>query len=107
MNAHLIILEIAVIAAGLALLLIDLWLPAERRPQLGYVAAGAVALILIGSFAIHSGPPQYAFNNSYVLDPLALYFKRFFLLTTFFVLLMATDFADRISTGIGEFYALI
>lgn len=107
MNTQLMLIEIAVISAGLALLILDLWIPAEKRRELGYLAAGLVALILVGSFAWKVDAPQYAFNNSYVLDPLALYFKRFFLLTAVFVLLMAVDFADRIAVGIAEFYALI
>src|SRR5688572_17542760 len=106
MNASLMILEIAVVLTGLALLMIDLWLPRERRPQLGYLAAGAVAAILVGSFLWNPGT-QHAFNNSYVIDPLAMFFKRFFLLTALFVLIMSVDFADRIPVGISEFYALI
>ena len=50
MNAQLLIIEFLVIGCGLALLLIDLWLSAERRRHLGYVAAAAVGAILIGSF---------------------------------------------------------
>jgi NADH-quinone oxidoreductase subunit N len=107
MNTSLMMLEIAVALCGLAILLIDLWLPVEKRRQLGYFAAGAVALLLIGSFALNPAGAQYAFNNSYVLDPLALYFKRFFLLTAFFVLLMSVDFADRIAVGLSEFYAIV
>ncbi|HTG43856.1 MAG TPA: proton-conducting transporter membrane subunit, partial [Verrucomicrobiae bacterium] len=107
MNAHLLILEYIVIATGLALLLIDLWMPAEKRPQLGYAAAAVLACTLVGSFAWHPEGSQYAFNNSYVLDPLALYFKRFFLLAAIFVLLMSVDFSDRILGGISEFYSLI
>lgn len=107
MNAQLMLLEIAVIACGLALLMLDLWTPVEKRRQLGYVAAAAVALVLAGSFAWHPAGPEYAFNRTYVIDPLALYFKRFFLLAAIFVLLMAVDFADRIPVGITEFYALI
>ena len=106
MNASLMILEIAVVLSGLALLMIDLWLPAERRRNLGYVAAGAVAAILVGSFLWNPGT-QFAFNNSYVIDPLAMFFKRFFLLAALFVLIMSVDFADRIPVGISEFYALI
>lgn len=107
MNTSLMILEIAVVLTGLAILLIDLWLPSEKRRNLGYVAAAAVGLILVGSFAWNPAGAQYAFNNMYVLDPLALYFKRFFLLTALFVLLMSVDFADRLAGGISEFYVLI
>lgn len=107
MNAHLMLIEIAVILCGLGLILGDLWTPLEKRRQLGYAAAAALGLILVGSFAWNPAAPEYAFNNTYVVDPLALYFKRFFLLAAIFVLLMAVDFADRIPVGISEFYALI
>jgi NADH-quinone oxidoreductase subunit N len=107
MNPQLMLIEIAVVACGLGLLMLDLWTPPEKRRQLGYVAAAALALILIGSFAWHPATPEFAFNRTYVIDPLALYFKRFFLLAAIFVLLMAVDFADRIPVGISEFYALI
>jgi NADH-quinone oxidoreductase subunit N len=107
MNASLMIIEIAVIACGLALLMVDLWLPPERRRNLGYVAAAVVGMILVGSFAWDPEGPLYAFNRSFVIDPLALYFKRFFLLAAVFVLIMSVDFADRFPVGVTEFYALI
>jgi NADH-quinone oxidoreductase subunit N len=103
---NLMLIEIAVIVCGLALLLIDLWIPNESRKNLGYLAAGFLALILIGSFWEPRGV-HYAFNNSYVLDSFAIYFKRFFLLTTIFVLIISVDFADRILVGITEFYSLV
>src|SRR6185369_12973633 len=92
---------------ALVLLLLDLWMPAEKRRYLGYAAAAVLGGALLGSFAWHPDGAQFAFSNSYVLDPLALFFKRFFLLTAIFVLIMAVDFADRIPVGIAEFYALI
>lgn len=108
MNASLMLIEIAVVLSALAILLVDLWLPVEKRRQLGYFAAAAVGLILIGSFFWNSGSTaRFAFNNSYVLDPLALYFKRFFLLAAVFVLIMSVDFADHILGGISEFYVLV
>ncbi len=48
-----------------------------------------------------------AFSRSYVLDPLALFFKRFFLVAAVLVLIMAAEFADRIEAGISEYYSLI
>ena len=107
MNYQLLILEIAVVVLGLGILLADLWTPAEKKRKLGYVAAAGVGLILIGSFKLNANEVQYAFGKMYVLDGLALFFKRFFLLTTVIVLVMSIDFADRIESGIAEFYALI
>ncbi|MDB6064269.1 MAG: proton-translocating NADH-quinone oxidoreductase, chain [Pedosphaera sp.] len=107
MNYQLLILEIAVVVLGLGILLADLWTPAEKKRKLGYFAAAGVCLILIGSFKLNANEVQYAFGKMYVLDGLALFFKRFFLLTAVIVLVMSVDFADRIESGIAEFYALI
>jgi len=95
-----------VVAAGLLLLLADLWTPAEHKRKLGYAAATVVLLILAWSLRYSGDTVQYAFNNMYVLDGLALFFKRFFLLAAAIVLLIAVEFSDRIETGIAEYYAL-
>lgn len=104
MHYHLIILEIAVVVLGLGILLADLWTPAEHKRKLGCFAAAILGLILLGSFAPHA--PGSAFNNMYVLDDLALFFKRFFLLAAIIVMIMSVEFADRVESGISEFYAL-
>lgn len=110
MNASLISLEIAVVLLGLGFLLLDLWLAPKHKPKLGYIAAlsiaGVFAWSFFGPFA-EVGEAQLAFSRSYVLDPLALFFKRFFLVAAVLVLLMAAEFADRIETGISEYYSLI
>jgi NADH-quinone oxidoreductase subunit N len=109
MNASLMSLEIAVVLTGLALLLLDLWLPVEHKRKLAHVAALAVGLILIFSFTelTDLDRPQLAFGGVYVLDALAMFFKRFFLLAAVLVLLMCAEFADRIDAGISEYYSLI
>lgn len=107
MNTSLISLELAVALSGLAILLIDLWTPLERKRQLGYAAALALGVIFLLSFAVDSTVPQYAFGESYVRDSLAMFFKRFFLLAAIIVLIISVEFADRIHTGIAEFYAII
>src|SRR5882672_5211713 len=110
MNLVLLTHEWLVIGLGLALLVADLWLAPTTRRRLGCVAAAGIGLILVYSmFALHLDPNnvQYAFGKMYVLDGLALFFKRFFLLTALIVLLMSVAFADRIQTGIAEYYALV
>ena len=73
MNYSLTILEMAVLALGLGLLLLDLWAPMERKRQLGYAAAAALGLVLLFSFSslVDSGTPATAFKGMYVLDGLA------------------------------------
>jgi NADH-quinone oxidoreductase subunit N len=111
MNLLLLNHELMVLTLALGLLLVDLWLPLPAKRKLGYVAAIGVGLILLYSLfcvKLPSGQPvQYAFGQMYALDPLALFFKRFFLLAALIVLLMSVEFADRITAGISEFYALI
>jgi len=107
MNYSLTILEMAVVALGLGLLLLDLWTPVEKKRDLGYLAAGLLGLILIGSFKLDASTAEYAFGKMYLLDGLALFFKRFFLVSALIVLLMSVEFADCIESGIAEFYALM
>jgi NADH-quinone oxidoreductase subunit N len=107
MNSRFVILDIAVVALGLGVLLADLWTPPADKRKLGWLAALVLGLILAGSFELHGDAAQTAFGGMYVLDGLALYFKRFFLLAAIVVLIMSVEFADRIETGISEFYALI
>src|SRR5688572_12165206 len=69
MNASLMILEIAVLALGMAVLLIDLWTPADRKRFLGYGAAAALGVILIYSFVKFGGTDTHtAFGGIYVFD---------------------------------------
>ncbi len=106
MNASLISLELAVVGLGLAFLLLDLWTPAPLKRQLGYAAAVAVAILFCFSFLADASYVRFAFREMYVFDPLALFFKRFFLLAGVLVLLLQVAFADRIATGISEYYSL-
>ena len=112
MNLALLSHEWLVLALGLGLLLVDLWLPAAHKKNLGYAAAAGLSAILfysLAAFDAHGGErvTQYACSNLYALDGLALFFKRFFLLAAILVLLMSVEFADRIAYGIAEYYALI
>jgi NADH-quinone oxidoreductase subunit N len=148
MNPSLIGLELGVLVLALGVLLMDLWLPAERKRTLGYVTAAGVGLLLLSSFV--RPPPTRAFEvrpvtmtnvtasasvaanessttpatnspsnvkllvnetaptfgSGFIMDNLALFFKRFFLLAALIVLLMAAEFSSRIPTGISEFYSL-
>jgi NADH-quinone oxidoreductase subunit N len=110
MNIALLSHEWLVLALALGVLLVDLWLPSGAKRKLGYVAAfGVGAILLYSLLVVRPGPADaalHAFGQMYVLDGLALFFKRFFLLATLVVLLMSVEFADRIEAGIAEYYAI-
>ena len=101
------ILEIAVLVLGLGVLLLDLWTVPERKRLLGYGAAAALLVIFCYSFSLPASEPRFAFGQAYVLDNLALFFKRFFLLAAIIVMVMSVQYADRIASGISEFYSLV
>ncbi|MBI3878620.1 MAG: NADH-quinone oxidoreductase subunit N [Verrucomicrobia bacterium] len=107
MNYSLISLEIAVALLGLGVLLLDLWIPAERRRSLGYLAAAGLTGILLFSLNLSATEAQFAFGKMYVLDALALFFKRFFLVAAILVLILSVEFSDRFQAGVSEYFSLI
>lgn len=107
MNVVLLKHELTLLVLGLGVLLADLWLPPERKRGLGYLAAAGVGLMLVCSLMTPVPDSPYAFGQMFVLDGMALFFKRFFLVATILVLLMAVEFSDRITAGISEYYSLI
>lgn len=107
MNLGAMTLEIGVVILALILMLVDLWLAPEHRKKLGYTAAAGLLVLFGYSLTLDVQTPQLAFGSMFVLDPLALFFKRFFLLAAFLILLLAIEFSPQLESGISEFYTLI
>jgi NADH-quinone oxidoreductase subunit N len=107
MNILLLSHELLVVLLALVVLLVDLWLPVPAKRKLGYfTAAGLVVILLVSIFGLREPLDPSAFEGMFLLDPLSLFFKRFFLLAAIFVTVISVEFADRIHAGIAEFYAL-
>jgi len=106
MKAHLILLEIAVVLLGLGVLMADLGLPREKKRFTGYFAAGMLAVFAILTFVFAPSEPVVGFGGSYVVDAMALFFKRFFLVAAIFVLMISASQTDELPVGISEFHAL-
>ena len=109
MNSSLITLELCVIALGIVLMLADFFVLPERKKFLAYGAIVVLAGLLFISLSGDGICSVFgtAFNGSFIEDPLALFFKRFFLVAAILVLFLASEFADRISAGISEYYSLV
>ena len=109
MNSSLITLELCVIALGIVLMLADFFVLPERKKFLAYGAIVVLAGLLLISLSGDGICSVFgtAFSGSFVEDPLALFFKRFFLVAAILVLFLASEFADRISAGISEYYSLV
>jgi NADH-quinone oxidoreductase subunit N len=111
-------LEIAVVVWGLVLLTLEAFAPQLDRRAIALAAIGGLILVLIATFfpAPQTQPlvegPYWPF---YIADPLAIFFKRFALVTTILVLVMAIDYAPVVRAnvpgetpraGIGEFFTV-
>ncbi|HEY4415659.1 MAG TPA: proton-conducting transporter membrane subunit, partial [Verrucomicrobiae bacterium] len=109
MNSSLITLELCVIALGIVLMLADFFVLPERKKYLAYGAIVALTGLLVISFSGTGVCSVFgvAFHNSFVEDPLALFFKRFFITAAILVLFLAAEFSDRIAAGISEYYSLV
>src|SRR6185503_10052597 len=111
-------LEIAVLVLGTLLLMFEAFSTKTSRIVFGYAAIVSLILILAGSFfLLPTGDVDTAagFWRFYAADPLAIFFKRFALITTILVLVMMIDYAPVVRSsipgrtdqaGLGEFFAL-
>lgn len=111
-----LLLEIAVVALGIVLLLADAFVERSDKNYLAYLGALGLGGVLLLSFLPQHGPlpssPEAAFVTT---DFLAIFFIRFLLIATISVVLMAPSFAptlerylpaERKGGGIGEFSIL-
>lgn len=104
-------LEIGVGVLLLAMVLLDSFLPLEEKGGVWGLGSLGLLALLGGSFlltpqTLAPGSPEYL-SATWVLDPFALYFKQFFLLTALFSLLGARAYAPRFRHGEGELYSLL
>jgi NADH-quinone oxidoreductase subunit N len=111
-------LEIAVVLLGTFVLLVEAFAGQVQKRALAVTAIIGLGLVLIASFFLMPVPMMHdtsGFWNFYTADALAVFFKRFALVTTILVLIMMIDYAPTVrqtvqgvtsQSGLGEFYAL-
>jgi NADH-quinone oxidoreductase subunit N len=112
-------LEIAVLVTGIFLLIYESF--AEDREKsfvAGMGIAGLTVVFIASFFAAHTPHltgPVTGWQQFYEADSLALFFKRFALLTTIIVLVISLEYRDVVrrfifgahsDAGLGEFYTL-
>ena len=111
-------LEIAVLVLGMSVLMIEAFFDKIDKRTLAFTAIFGLAAVLLASFFLTPTRADVAtvgFWNFYTADPLAIFFKRFALVTTILVLVMMIDYAPIVresihgtthQSGLGEFFAL-
>ncbi len=103
---------------GLFVLMVEAFFEQIDKRTLAFTAIFGLAAVLAASFFLTPAPADVAatgFWNFYTADPLAIFFKRFALVTTILVLVMMIDYAPIVrqsihgtthQSGLGEFFAL-
>ena len=110
-------LEIAVLVLGVLVLLFETFADRIDKRTFAYTAMAGLGAVLVGTFFLGTPPEmaQSGFWSFYTADPLAIFFKRFALVTTILVLAMMVDYAPAVrdaihsatpQAGLGEFFAL-
>lgn len=104
MNAGLLTLEYCVLALALFVVVLDLVAQDDKRTVVQWTAVAGLSVIFVISLFFEKD--GVAFGGAYVLDPLALFFKRFFLLAAVIVLVISVDYSKHFHGGRVEFLSL-
>lgn len=119
MDLRLLLPELFLTGAGLALLVWDWFLPADRKHVLCWAAVATALGALALSFAPwltdaaaaavsldHANGAGRTFGGSWIVDPLGLLMRRAFCVTAVLVFLMSREYVDELRHARGEFYVL-
>ncbi|HSH39418.1 MAG TPA: NADH-quinone oxidoreductase subunit N [Chthoniobacterales bacterium] len=110
------LLEIAVVLLGFVVLMVEAFSSIDKRLLAITSIVGLVA-VLVATFFLPSPPAAEVTGmwSFYAADSLAIFFKRFALVTTMLVLIMMIDYAPIVrqtihgathQAGLGEFFAI-
>lgn len=94
-------------ALGLALLVLDLFVPEGRKRIVGWVAIGGLALSLAPTAAAFSLAPRLVLFNTYAVDPFATFIKLLSAGAAILVILVSLDYFRRYTRFEGEAYTLM
>jgi len=107
MNWGLLSVELAVCAWILVMLAADILVPSSRKSSLWVLALVGVGLSAWLLRQQHPLPVGSTFQEMFILDRFATYFKGLFLLTTAVVIIMTRAFWRHLPENLGAFYMLL
>ncbi|MBI3987977.1 MAG: NADH-quinone oxidoreductase subunit N [candidate division NC10 bacterium] len=97
---------LVVAVSALSVLVVDLFLPKERRGLLAGISLLGLAFAFMVSVRLW-GREEQAFKGMVALDPLALFFDLVFLLVAALTILISPEYLKREEAHYGEYYVLI
>lgn len=101
------ILPVMIVAGwALLLLVVDLWIPRNRKGITALLAAVGLSIAL-GFVLASSGSTILSFNQMVVLDGFASFMQVLFLVSGMAAVALAYDYIQRMNINHGEFYVLM
>lgn len=97
--------EIILLVLAILLIFVDAFSSRSDSVLIGKLALFGVATAFAVSFTFGDGSELY-WGGLYALDPLSLFFKRFFLVTLFLVLAMSFSLSRKLSFGAAEAFII-
>jgi NADH-quinone oxidoreductase subunit N len=99
--------ELILSAAILCVVMGDLAFPKIRNSVTFFLAAIGLFLSFLFSIFLFGTPAGATFFGVLAVDPMAVFFKCFLILTSFLILLTASKSREFSQSRLGEFYALL
>jgi NADH-quinone oxidoreductase subunit N len=99
--------EIILTAAFLCVIVVDIAFPSIRKGLSFAVTALGLGLAFAYSLPLFNAAPGTLFYGVVALDPMAVFFKGFLILTSFLVLLATPGSKELPQRNLGEFYAML
>lgn len=108
-NLSLIGPEILMLVLSCGLLMVDLFIPKDRKRIVGVLALlGVVAVGLVtATYWMGLSKPVTTFSGAFVMDRFALMFKEVFLFSAAVTILLSLKYLEIEGVSLGEYYALM
>ena len=88
------------------LLLIDIFIPKDRKQVTAWLAAGVLVFAFIANLLVYNSDTD-AFLGLYRADQFTAFFNVVILITAFISILLSIDYLKRVGIERGEFYILL
>ncbi len=106
LNMGLTIPALSVAVWACILLIVDLWVPKERKEITAWLAAGGLVFAFVANLVIYNRPGT-AFMGLFVADQFSGFLNIIILLSAFFGVLLSIDYLKRTGMERGEYYVLL
>ena len=108
-NLSLIGPEILMLVLSCGLLMVDLFIPKDKKRVVGVLALFGVVVIglVTATYWVGLSKPVTTFSGTFVMDRFALMFKEVFLFSTAITILLSLKYLEVERISLGEYYALM